>query len=247
MIRFGDFALLAGSLALVSSLAVASPEDDIRASLKKVIPEVEITNIQPSPVKGLYEVMAGNELMYVTGDGRYYINGRIVDITTQPVPTDLTEQRLAAVRKKLVDEIGEDRMVIFGSPEAKHTVTVFTDIECGYCRKLHNQIADYEKEGIRVRYLFFPRAGKDSPAYDEAVSVWCAGDADARRAAMTKAKSGEQIPAKTCDNPVDAHMALGRDLGLRGTPAILTEDGQLIPGYVPPKRLAAELDGSSGS
>ncbi|MFD2110338.1 DsbC family protein [Thiorhodococcus fuscus] len=244
MLRLRDFALLAGSLALVSSAALASPEDDVRASLKKVIPDIEITSIQASPIKGLYEVMAGSELMYVTADGRYYMSGHIVDLKTRK---DLTEPRLAEARKRLIDSVGEDKMVIFGQPDAKHTVTVFTDIECGYCRKLHSQIADYEKEGIRVRYLFFPRAGKNSPAYEEAVSVWCAGDADARRAAMTKAKTGEKIPVKTCDNPVDTHMALGQEIGLRGTPAIVTEDGQLIPGYVEPKRLAAELDGGTGS
>ncbi len=126
-------------------------------------------------------------------------------------------------------------------------MTVFTDIECGYCRKLHSQIGEYEKEGIRVRYLFFPRAGKSSPAYDEAVSVWCAGDNAARSEALTKAKSGQQIEAKTCANPVDAHMAIGADLGLRGTPAIVTESGELIPGYVDPKHLAAKLNGNVGS
>jgi len=244
MPRLRNFALLAGSLALVSSLALASPEDTVRAALKKVIPDIEISSIQASPIKGIYEVMAGSELMYVTADGRYYMSGHIVDLKTRK---DLTEPRLAEARKRLIDSVGEENMVIFGTPDAKHTVTVFTDIECGYCRKLHSQIAEYEKEGIRVRYLFFPRAGKNSPAYEEAVSVWCAGDADARRAAMTKAKTGAKIPVKTCDNPVDAHMALGQEIGLRGTPAIVTEDGQLIPGYVDPKRLAAELDGRTGS
>jgi len=236
--------LAAAGLASSAGLALAAPDAEIREALKDVIPGVEITSIQPSPVTGLYEVMAGSDLMYVTGDGRYFVSGHIVDLKNRK---DITEPRLSAVRKGLVDKIGEDEMVIFSDKDAKHTITVFTDIECGYCRKLHSQISAYEKEGIRVRYLFFPRAGKDSEAYKDAVSVWCAGDAEARRTALTKAKAGEPIDAKTCDNPVDAHMALGEDLGLRGTPAILTETGDLIPGYVEPKQLAARLNGGAGS
>ena len=99
-------------------------------------------------------------------------------------------------------------MIIFEpAGETKHTVTVFTDIECGYCRKLHSQIAEYGKKAtIRVRYLFFPRAGKGAAPRPEAISVWCAGDAAARRDAMTAAEAGKPVEAKTCDNPVDAHM-----------------------------------------
>ena len=236
-------ASIAALFACVSTLALASPEDSIRKALEKAAPGIEITNIQPAPIKGLYEVMSGTDLMYVTSDGRYFMSGHIVDLTTRE---DLTEPRLSQARKRLIDGVGDSQMVVFSAKDFKHTITVFTDIECGYCRKLHSQISEYEKEGIRVRYLFFPRAGKGSPAYEEAVSVWCAGDDEARRAALTKAKSGQQIEAKTCDNPIDAHMALGNDLGLRGTPAIVTDSGELIPGYVEPKRLAAQLNGAVG-
>lgn len=240
MNRLTQRLLIAAALVLSSGLALASPEQKIRAALKEIAPELKVTSIQPAPIKGLYEVMAGTDLMYITADGRHFISGHIVDLKTRD---DLTEPRLAEARKRLIDAVGEDAMVVFGNKSAKHTITVFTDIECGYCRKLHSQIADYEKEGIRVRYLFFPRAGKDSAAYDEAVSVWCAGDDEARRTALTKAKSGQTIETKTCDNPVEEHMTLGADLGLRGTPAIITESGEMIPGYVEPKQLAARLNG----
>jgi thiol:disulfide interchange protein DsbC len=243
MNRLTQRLLIAAALVFATGLAAASPEQKIRQALKEIAPELKITSIQPAPIKGLYEVMAGTDLMYITADGRHFISGHIVDLKTRD---DLTEPRLSEARKRLIDAVGEEAMVIFGDKNAKHTITVFTDIECGYCRKLHNQIADYAKESIRVRYLFFPRAGQGSPAFDEAVSVWCAGDADARRTAMTKAKSGQSIESKTCDNPIDEHMALGADLGLRGTPAIITESGEMIPGYVEPKRLAAQLNGQSG-
>ena len=236
---------IAAALLLVAGAVFAAPEDSIRAALTKAVPDVKIDSIQPSPVKGLYEVMVGTQVMYVTPDGRYYVDGRIVDLSKRE---DLTESRLNGARKRAVDAVGESQMVIFEPPaEAKHTITVFTDIECGYCRKLHSQIADYGKEGIRVRYVFFPRAGKDSPAYKEAISVWCAGDAAARRAALTAAKSGKTIEEKTCDNPVDEHMQLGEQLGLRGTPAIVTDTGEMIGGYVEPKRLASQLAGTPTS
>ncbi|WP_295405746.1 DsbC family protein [uncultured Thiocystis sp.] len=244
MRRFRNFALAVVALTLATDALAASPEQTIRDALEKTVPGIKISHIEAAPIKGLYEVMVGTDLMYVTGDGRYFVNGHIVDLKTRE---DLTEPRLASARKLLIDGLGESQMVIFGPADAKHTITVFTDIECGYCRKLHSQIDAYGKEGIRVRYLFFPRAGKGSPAYDEAVSVWCAGDDAARRQAMTDAKAGKTIEVKTCDHPIDAHMALGAELGLRGTPAIVTEKGDLIPGYVEPKRLAAELNGGAGS
>lgn len=237
-------AAAAAAFVLAAGSVLAGPESTIREALGKVAPDVKIDNIQPAPISGLYEVLVGSQMMYVTGDGRYFVDGRIVDLKTRE---DLTEPRLAGARKRLVDGVGEDEMVIFGPSTAAHTVTVFTDIECGYCRKLHSQIDEYGKLGIRVRYLFYPRAGKPSPAYDEAVSVWCAGDDAARRTAMTAAKAGQTIDSKTCKNPVDQHMAVGNELGLRGTPAIVTETGDLIPGYVEPKRLAAQLAQPAGS
>ena len=231
--------IAAAVLLLAAGSVSAGPEDTIRAALTRVVPNIKIESIKPAPVKGLYEVLVGTQMMYVTGDGRYFVDGRIVDLATRE---DVTEPRLSGARKKLVDGVGENEMVIFEpSAKATHTVTVFTDVECGYCRKLHSQIAEYGKEGIRVRYLFYPRSGKDSPAYNEAVSVWCAGDEAARRTALTAVKAGQTIAEKTCANPVDQHMAVGEELGLRGTPAIVTDTGEMIPGYVAPKQLAAQL------
>ncbi len=233
----------AAALLFAAGSLSAGPEEGIRAALARAVPNIKIDSIRPAPVKGLYEVLVGTQLMYVTGDGRYFVDGRIVDLTTRE---DLTEPRLSGARKSLVDGLGESEMVIFEpAGKASHTVTVFTDVECGYCRKLHSQIAEYGKEGIRVRYLFYPRAGKGSPAYNDAVSVWCAGDAAARRTALTAVKAGETIEEKTCANPVEQHMQVGEELGLRGTPAIVTETGEMIPGYVPPKQLAAQLAGKS--
>jgi thiol:disulfide interchange protein DsbC len=233
--RFKPVGALSLVLAAALSLPGAASADEaatVKAAVAKALPEVKIDSVATSPIPGLYEVMIGGHIIYVTGDGRYFVDGRIVDLKTRE---DLTEPRLSAVRKAAVEAMGDDQMIVFGGPKADHTVTVFTDIDCPYCAKMHAQVKQYEDEGIRVRYLLFPRAGAKSPSYDEAVSVWCSDD---RNQALTDAKAGKKIPAKTCDNPVDEHMALGRKVGVSGTPAIMLESGEIVPGYVEPKRLA---------
>jgi thiol:disulfide interchange protein DsbC len=230
--------IVGGALALLGAGASAD-EATVKAALAKALPDVKIDSVAPSPVSGLYEVMVGTQIIYVSEDGRYFVDGQVVDMKTRE---NLTDARLSGVRKAAVDAIPENQMLIFSAPKYDHTVTVFTDIDCPYCAKLHSQMDQYEAEGIRVRYLFYPRAGARSPSYDEAVSVWCADDPNQ---ALTDAKAGKKIPAKTCDNPVDEHMALGRKVGINGTPAIMLEDGEMVPGYVEPKRLSQMIARSS--
>jgi thiol:disulfide interchange protein DsbC len=224
--------VVGGVLALLGATALADEAATVKAAVAKALPEVKVDNVVASPIPGLYEVMVGSQIIYVTGDGRYFVDGRIVDLKTRE---DLTEPRLSAVRKRAVDAVPESDMLIFAPAKYDHTITVFTDIDCPYCAKMHSQMDKYEAEGIRVRYLLYPRAGARSPSYDEAVSVWCSDD---RNQALTDAKAGKTIPAKTCDNPVDEHMAVGQKVGVSGTPAIMLETGDMIPGYVEPKRLA---------
>jgi thiol:disulfide interchange protein DsbC len=228
---------LALTLAAAPVLADKDADAKIKARLAQILPDYKVDSIRETPIGGLYEVMMGPQVVYVSGDGRYMVQGRVVDLVKRK---DLTEPRQAEARKRAVDGIGEDKMIIFAPKDYKHTVTVFTDIDCGYCRKLHSQIANYEAEGIRVRYVFFPRAGVGSDSFYKAVSVWCSAD---RQAALTEAKQGKDLPRKNCDNPVMEHMKVGESLGVSGTPAIILENGDMLPGYVPPKRLAAILDG----
>ncbi|CDI02698.1 Protein-disulfide isomerase [Candidatus Competibacter denitrificans Run_A_D11] len=204
--------------------------------LQTVLKGEKPDSITPSAIPGLYEVVLGGQVIYLSEDGQFAVQGEIVNLTSLD---NLTENRRGQLRGKAIDALGEQNMVIF-SPEGpvKHTVTVFTDIDCGYCRKLHTQMEAYNKEGIKVRYLWFPREGIDSESYKKAVAVWCADD---RRAAMTKAKRGENIELKSCDNPVKREYELGQKLGVRGTPSIILESGDMIPGYVSPTQLAEML------
>ncbi|MFZ1537563.1 MAG: DsbC family protein [Chromatiaceae bacterium] len=242
--------LASAVLALFSAQAAADAASTIKKSLAKILPEYEVNSVHETPVPDLYEVLVGSDVIYVSKDGRYMVQGRMIDLVSKEDLTE-TSPRLAEARKKeakervaAVDKLGEDTMIVFAPPgKAEHTITVFTDLDCGYCRKLHSEIDGYLAEGIKVRYLFFPRAGVGTPSFDKAVSVWCADD---RKAALTDAKAGKAIPEKKCENPVKAQMELGEKLGVSGTPAIILESGEMVPGYVPPKRLAAMLNEKKG-
>ncbi len=219
----------------VVALGARADEAAVRAGIGKLLPGVNLDSVAPAPVSGLYEVVMGPRLFYVSEDGRYLIQGEVIDIESRQ---NISEAKLAKAKKEVLAQMSEDKMVIFAPKKPEHTITVFTDIDCGYCRKLHREIEDYNEEGISVRYLFFPRAGVGSPSYQKAVSVWCADD---RNQAMTDSKAGKAVEDKTCDNPLQEHMLLGQAMGVTGTPAIVLEDGELLPGYVPAKRMAEFL------
>jgi thiol:disulfide interchange protein DsbC len=235
--------LLIACAALTLCAAPAFPDNSadskIAARLAKVLPGYKIDSIRETPVTGLYEVTMGPRVVYVSGDGRYLVEGRMIDLVRR---TDLTAPQEAEARKRTVDGIGEDNMIIFAPPHYRHTVTVFTDLDCPYCRKLHSQIAEYEAQGIRVRYVLFPREGVGSDSFYKSVSVWCAPD---RQAAFTAATQDQPIPRKSCPNPVRKEMKVAESLSISGTPSIVLDNGDLIPGYVPPAHLAAMLDGKS--
>lgn len=218
------------------SLSVAhADENAIRQALAKSMPSVKVGTVKPSEISGLYEVTVGGNIFYASEDGKYLIQGHLVDIAAR---TDLTEEKLGSARKQAIENLGVAKMIVFKPKVSKYTVSIFTDIDCGYCRKLHSEIDQYMAEGITIQYLFFPRAGKGSDSYHKAVSVWCADD---RKAALTAAKKGDTPPAKTCDNPIDEHMQLAEDFEVKGTPMMVTEKGNIFPGYLPAKQLAEAL------
>ena len=224
------------SCAAIAGDATSAKEEKIRAAIQSLVPGATIDSIADAVIPGLVEVQVSGQVAYVSEDGKYLFQGSIYDINGKK---DLTEASRAEVRQTALKDFGKDKRIIFSPANPKHTVTVFTDIDCGYCRKLHDQIADYNAQGIAIEYMFFPRAGVGSESYDKAVSVWCADD---RKAAMDVAKSGGNVPAKTCDNPVAEQHALGQAMRIQGTPALLLDDGSMLPGYVPADKLRQALD-----
>lgn len=223
------------ALAVLTVNSVRADEAAIKKALNEFMPGAQVESIAPSEIKGLFEVVSGGNIFYASEDGRYLLQGQMFDAVEKK---NITENKLAGVRKQALEQVGEKNMIIFKPAAGKHVVSIFTDIDCGYCRKLHSEIDQYMAQGISVRYLFFPRAGKGSESYSKAVSVWCAAD---RQKALTTAKKGESLETKNCDNPVDQHMALGEAFGMNGTPMIVTEKGNILPGYVPAAQLAKIL------
>ena len=217
--------------------AVELPEK-AAVAVERILPGAAPDAVRKGPIEGLYEVAFGAQIFYVSADGRYLLKGNFLDAETGE---NVTEARQGELIKAELQAIGEDKMVVFRADKPKHTVTVFTDIDCGYCRKLHQEVDELNDRGITVRYLFFPRSGPNTPSYYKAESVWCAED---RQQALTDAKNDRPVPDKRCENPVDEHMQLVREFGLRGTPAIVMEDGVIIPGYVPAEKLEAALEGA---
>lgn len=235
------FACLLGALmAAPSALAEATSDAQlaqVRADMAKKFPNLDVNNINRGPLPGILEIRQGAMVAYLTDDGRYLLQGELIDLQEN---RNLTEESMSAGRLELLEDLGSDGGITFAPQNARHTVTVFTDIDCTFCRKLHREMAAYNAEGIAVRYLMYPRSGPNTRSWEKAEEVWCADD---RRAAMTAAKNDESLPAAQCDaSVIRAHFEMGLAVGLAGTPAIVTPDGGLISGYVPAKELAARLN-----
>lgn len=228
----------AAAQATTPAPAAGTPEARVTEVLRELNPRITVDSISEAPIPGFREVVAGGQVVYVSDDGRYLFQGTLMDIENRK---DMAEVAMAAVRLKVLKDIPmADRIVFAPTGEPRHTVVVLTDVECGYCRKFHEDIAKVNAQGIRVEYLAFPRAGIGSPDYKKMVSVWCAPD---RRKALTDAKAGRNVPDKTCErSPVDQQHLAGNRMGLTGTPMILAEDGTQVGGYLPPDQLRARLD-----
>jgi len=212
---------------------------DVRARIVAKLPGVQASDVAVSPVPGLYEVTMGGLIAYVSADGKYLLSGNVYDLDTQ---VNLTASRQNSARAKALAVASESNMIVYGPANAKMTVTVFTDVDCGFCRKFHSQIADVNKAGVRVRYMFFPRTGPGTESWTKAEQVWCAAD---RREALTRAKKGETVKGKTCgDAAVKSQFELGSDLGVEGTPAIFTQNGDYIGGYLTPTELVQAIQES---
>ncbi len=228
--------LVATLMSVVGARAEDAALEAVRAKMAAMFESIEPENISASPVEGWYTIQQGSIVAYVSANGRYLMQGELIDLDSQ---VNLTEQSRNGARRELLQTLGDDEAIVFSPAQVKHTVTVFTDIDCGYCRKLHNQIDEYLDEGIEVRYLLYPRNGPASKSWSTSEDVWCAKD---RNEALTAAKQDRGFETSKCDaSIVGSHYVLGRDVGLSGTPAIVLEDGTLIGGYVPPAQLSMRL------
>lgn len=228
--------LLAAALLGAVSFHAVADEAKARAAILSLVPGATIDSIADAVVPGFYEVQLQGQIVYVSTDGRFLLQGSIFDINAK---SDVTEVSRAGMRRTALKGVGADKRIAYKPAQTKHTVTVFTDIDCGYCRRMHQQMPEYNKLGIAIEYLFFPRAGVGSESFDKAVSVWCAAD---RAKALTDAKAGSELDKKECANPIEEEYALGNRIGVNGTPAVIAADGTQLGGYLPPDQLLQRLD-----
>lgn len=259
MLRFPVFALLcaislgacaqpqspaAGSGKAPAKAPVAAASGDaeqvVRTALDQVVPDAEPDYVGAAPFAGFREVLLGGQVVYVSDDGRYLLQAQPIDLQSR---RPAASEGLNAFRRQALAAAPEADRIVFSPPNPSYTVTVFTDAECGYCRRMHQQIAEYNRLGIAVEYLAFPRMGMASDDFRDMVSVWCAAD---RRKALTEAKSGARVPRRECTSPVAMQYTLGQQVGVNGTPAIFAPDGTQLGGYLPPQEMRAALDRLSG-
>lgn len=210
--------------------------EHVKNKLIEILPEeIDLLSIHKTDMQGFFEVnFEGIEPLYVSSDGNYLVSGDIYLITKEGL-VNKSEARRDYQRKTLISNLDKKELITFEPEELIHNVFVFTDVDCGYCRQFHNQIDAYLELGIRVNYLAYPRAGVGSESFRKISSAWCDDDPNY---SLTLLKQGKDIEIKLCpDNPVEKHFKLGNALGVQGTPSIITDEGKMIPGYLPPQDL----------
>lgn len=234
---------LIGLVSLIFAMSVFAKDEksggfeQLIKSLTTHFPDAHKDDIHPTPIKGILEFTHGPTVIYVTEDGRYLFSGDIIDTADQY--KNITEKSRRQARVNAIKDLKPSQTIDFVPEQAKHTVTVFTDVDCTYCRKFHAHVAELNKRGIGVKYLAFPRGGPGSKGFDKTVSVWCAKDP---KEAITLAKQGKDITQSVCENhSVDLEFQMGIMMGVTGTPSIVLENGVIIPGYLTPDKLEEVL------
>ena len=217
-------------------------EDRMGAALSAFAGQpIGIESVRPSPAPGIVEVQVINgPLLYATEDGGYFfLNGDLHQVSVSGA-VNLTEERRSLARKEQLAAVSLEDMVVFSPKgETRDYVSVFTDVTCFYCQKLHREVDQLNAKGVEVRYLAFPRGGINSDGAKKLATAWCADD---QQTTLTELKAGMDLPVNDCaDSPIAAQYQLGQEMGVSGTPAIITSSGMMIPGYRPAADLIVAL------
>ena len=227
---------------LAFSLDGIANETEIVTKINQVLPAgMSVKGIKQSQVDGLFVVNIGDlQPIYASKDGNFFLYGEMYAIKNGEL-LNTTKQEISLNRRAILDsELSEKDFITFAATDEKHVITVFTDVDCGYCRKFHGEIEDYNAQGITVNYVAFPRSGLESDSYNKIVSAWCSSDP---KGTLTALKEGRDPALKLCqDHPVEDHYLLGQRIGITGTPAIISSSGDLLPGYLPPMELLKKLN-----
>jgi thiol:disulfide interchange protein DsbC len=207
--------------------------------LREAFPGIPVGTVEPAPVPGMFQVQVRGEWLYVTADGRFVFAGELFELRPEGA-VSLLEERQQALRVPAIAALDPEQLITFAAKQPKAEIYVFTDTTCGYCRLMHRQMAAYNRAGITVHYLAFPRGGATSAGARELTDIWCSAN---RNLAMDEAKLEKPLSQKpaSCSAPVATHYALGEQFGVRGTPAVFTSEGEQIGGYLPADRMAEKL------
>ena len=240
LISLAATAVLAVGASSAAAADDAAELEKVRQTVGEMFDMIEPEHVKGSPVDGWYTIQKGSIVAYISADGRYLLQGDLIDLDNQ---SNLSELARNDSRRDLMASVADEETIMFSPSEVKYTVSVFTDIDCTYCRRLHSQFQEYMAHGIAVRYLLYPRNGPASRSWNTSEEVWCAND---RPNALTMAKLDRDFESSSCDaSAVQDHYVIGRDVGLSGTPAIILDDGTLIGGYLPPDELKTRLEQSA--
>ena len=237
-------AMISGALMLGAPVIAQDIDSELQSVRQKVTERfdaIEADDIDRSEIDGWYKIQKGSIVAYVSADGRYLLQGDVIDLERD---VNLTEASRSNARRELLAATGDDEAIVFSPASPTYSVTIFTDIDCSYCRRLHEQIDEYMALGIEVRYFLYPRMGPSSRAWITSEEVWCSQN---RQHALTMAKLDRKFDSESCDaSAVSQHYVIGQQVGLSGTPAIVLEDGELIGGYLAPEQLKTRLDSKFG-
>lgn len=231
-------------LAAVSASQAQNRDQSLRGKLEQAIEvasqgQLKIISLKATPLSTIFEVQLNTgEILYSDISGDYLFAGDMYRASGDAGLVNISTKGKQERSLAKIAAIPEEEMIIFTPDVVKASITVFTDVDCTYCRKLHSELDELMAKGIEVRYLAYPRGGLEASSYDKMISVWCSND---RKKSLTQAKNGQDLPAGDCDSPVMAHHALGNELGISGTPALIFPDGTVIPGYMDAERLATML------
>ena len=235
--KFARAARAWSAVALMAVLAAGCAPDvtveQAQQLLASSFPNVRVEQVRPSPMPGVYEVIADGGVYYLAHDGAFLLSGALYDLQAN---VNLTERTKNDLRRAAARRVSMDDVITYAAPDARYAVTVFSDVDCPYCRKFHAQMRRVHELGVSVHYLLAPYRGEQ--ARRNAVAVWCSAD---RRAAFDRAKQGAAVAAEDCENPVERNLRLAETLGVRGTPAFLLDDGKLLNGYRTPENLLEEI------
>ena len=234
--------ILLPAVVLLFAVPVSAQEDSaelqkVREVVSERFAEISPEEIFESQIPGWYTIRKGAIVAYISADGRYLLQGDMIDLESN---ANLTEESRNDARVKMMSDVPNEQLIVFTQDKVESTVSIFTDIDCTFCRRLHAQLDEYMAQGIEIRYFLYPRNGPTSPSWAKAENVWCADD---RHEALTLAKLDQEYPTRSCDaSVVSSHYVIGQDVGLRGTPAIVLHDGSLFSGYLPPDQLKQAID-----